>query len=172
MSGLIKVLAEKEVAKENAIGRSHGGLTLKIHAVADSGERPFSLGISARNVHDVTVAAKAVGQGRAKSLITDKAYDSNTFRERLRAQKTKPVISSPKYRGRTGKLTSVSIKRDFKSNLFSPDEAMAKSRVQPRKMSPHVPQHALRGSYHRTGPLKTLPKPDRLRVGRQPSTAR
>ena len=83
---------------DHAIGRSRGGLTTKIHALADGSGRPLVVMLTGGNVHDTTMfgplldALKVArpGPGRPRTrpdhLIADKGYSSRANRRLLRAR--------------------------------------------------------------------------------------
>lgn len=88
----------KRGAKDQALGRSRGGLTTKIHMLADALGRPLRLIITAGQVGDVT-QAKALLEGQSGSaLLADKAYDSNALRGIISAIKAEAVIPSNRTR--------------------------------------------------------------------------
>jgi IS5 family transposase len=59
------------------IGRSRGGLTTKLHALADSLGRPLHVHLTAGNIHEVSEAPTPIAAAQRKSFIADKGYDSN-----------------------------------------------------------------------------------------------
>jgi transposase len=78
-----------------AIGRSRGGRTSKIHALADHRGRPIAFALTPGNVADITMAQALVAAVEApKRLIADKAYDAEHFRNWLAQQRIKAVIPS------------------------------------------------------------------------------
>jgi transposase len=78
-----------------AIGRSRGGRTSKIHALADHRGRPIAFALTPGNVADITVAQAVVAAVEApKRLIADKAYDAEHFRNWLAQRWIKAVIPS------------------------------------------------------------------------------
>ena len=66
---------------DQAIGRSRGGLTTKVHAAVDEKGRPIKLLLSKGNLNDITMAPQLVdGLTLAKCFIlADKGYDSAEF---------------------------------------------------------------------------------------------
>ena len=80
-------------AQAQAIGRSRGGRTTKIHAVVDGQGRPLAFTLSAGHRHDGPIAP-GLGQAlpAAKLCTADAAYDSDAFRQLLIARGTLPVI--------------------------------------------------------------------------------
>lgn len=93
-----------------AMGRSRGGLTTKIHALVDGKGRPVHLLLSGGNVGDPTAAPELIKTLKAsgcKTLIADKGYDSDALRAMLLkwgifpcfALNRKRVESRPFHRG-------------------------------------------------------------------------
>ena len=83
----------KRGAQAQAIGRSRGGRTTKIHAIVDSRGRPIALEVTPGQLGDVRVALaliSAVPPGRR--LAGDAAYDSDGLRRLLIERGTLPVI--------------------------------------------------------------------------------
>jgi transposase len=78
-----------------AIGRSRGGRTTKIHALTDAAGRPLVLLLSPGNTNDIALAPSLIAAaGPIKRLIADKAYDANSLRQLLADQGAKAVIPS------------------------------------------------------------------------------
>ena len=72
---------KKGADNDQAIGRSRGGLTTKVHAAADEKGRPIKLLLSRGNLNDITLAPRLVdGLTLAKCFVlADKGYDSSDF---------------------------------------------------------------------------------------------
>ena len=80
---------------EEAIGRSRGGRTSKIHALADDRGRPVAFALTPGNVADVIMAAPLLGAvAKPKRLLADKAYDADSLRRWLKQRKIKAAIPS------------------------------------------------------------------------------
>jgi transposase len=83
----------KRGEQEQAIGRSRGGRTTKIHAVVDAEGRIIAFDLTAGNRHDIRPAAALMAPlPPAKSLLGDAAYDSDALRQFLSDRGTTPVI--------------------------------------------------------------------------------
>src|ERR687895_1563654 len=82
---------EKRGSNE-AIGRSRGGLTTKIHAIVDALGNPLAVSLTGRDVHDVTQAQVLTQKIEPAALLADKGYDSDGFIERFEVRRIKPVI--------------------------------------------------------------------------------
>ena len=85
-----------------AIGRSRGGWTTKIHALTDVIGRPYALMLTAGNVSDVKAAPALLERaGRMRYLLADKGYDADRLRRSLRDAGAVPVIPGRRNRKRT-----------------------------------------------------------------------
>ncbi len=66
------------------MGRSRGGLTTKIHALADGNGLPIALKLTEGQAHDGRSAADMLdGLGPGQILLADRGYDSDALRARL-----------------------------------------------------------------------------------------
>jgi len=89
---------------DHAIGRSRGGLTCKVHLVADGRGRPLSLVLTPGNVNDTTMMAATIerirvpraGAGRPRTrperVLADKGYPSKANRAYLSGRGIKTTI--------------------------------------------------------------------------------
>lgn len=75
-----------------ALGRSRGGLTTKIHVVVDAVGRLIQGRVSAGQVHDITQAGALLDGVPAKCVVADKAYDAMALRQQIAAIPAKVVI--------------------------------------------------------------------------------
>lgn len=83
----------KRGAHANAIGRSRGGRTTKLHALVDGLGRLVAFAITPGQRGDAPVAAELVHLLPASTtLAADRAYDSDPLRRLLIARGTTPVI--------------------------------------------------------------------------------
>jgi transposase len=72
-------------ARGRAIGRTKGGLTTKLHAIADAKGRPLKFFTTAGEVSDGTGAAAMLGHiPKAEWLLADRGYDADLYREALK----------------------------------------------------------------------------------------
>ena len=90
-----------------AIGRSRGGLTSKIHLAADRRCRPISRVTSAGQRHDslglrpvlaaIRIHRRGLGRPRTRPgrVLGDKAYSSRGIRAHLRRRRITPTIPQP-----------------------------------------------------------------------------
>lgn len=65
------------------IGRSHGGLTTKIHLLCNEYGLPVDFLITGGEIHDVKPAPALVARNKMSGLIADKAYGSKKLRDLL-----------------------------------------------------------------------------------------
>ena len=87
--------AQRWRAKKNgsqAIGRSRGGLTTKIHALVDALGNPVELMLTPGQDHDLACAEPLIENADPDALIADKAYDADPFVDILTQREITPVI--------------------------------------------------------------------------------
>ena len=76
----------------NALGRSVGGLTTKIHTLTDALGNPVRFIITAGNVHDILPSQQLLQGITNAYILADKAYFSEENIRFLKKNKNKPVI--------------------------------------------------------------------------------
>ena len=80
-------------ANVQAIGKSRGGNSTKIHLAVDSGGLPVYFELSGGQVHDVVHGNSLVSNAPdSEVVVADKGYDSEKLREYIRQRNAKPVI--------------------------------------------------------------------------------
>ena len=62
---------------EQALGRSRGGMTTKIHAITDGLGRCIDFKLTEGQVHDSTQAVELLKGKSPENILADKAYDSD-----------------------------------------------------------------------------------------------
>jgi transposase len=72
-----------KVAGFQEIGSSRGGSNTKVHALVDNQGRPIRLSLTAGQRHDLTAAPDLVEGCTERTILADKAYDSDEFRRTL-----------------------------------------------------------------------------------------
>lgn len=83
----------KRGAQEQAIGRSRGGRTTKIHAVADASCHLIGFDLTSGQTGDIRPAPGLIDKlPQAAQVLADTAYDNDKFRELLIARGSAPVI--------------------------------------------------------------------------------
>ncbi|PNG25610.1 IS5/IS1182 family transposase [Methylocella silvestris] len=79
--------------KSQAIGRSRGGRTTKIHALTDANCRPIAFILTGGNVADCTAGAQLLARLSACEILHgDKGYDSNAIRRQVEKGGAMPNI--------------------------------------------------------------------------------
>ena len=78
------------------MGRSRGGLTTKIHLLADTLGRPLRIIVTAGQVGDITQASALLEGQSGDAVLADKAHDSNAFRAGIGAKAVIPSNRSRK----------------------------------------------------------------------------
>ena len=85
---------KKGTQSAEALGRSRGGFTTKIHARCDARGRPLGFTLTPGQAHDTQgflILLRLVGD-RIKAMLADKGYDADAIREALIAEGIEPVI--------------------------------------------------------------------------------
>ena len=81
-------------AEKQAIGRSRGGLTTKLHVAVDAHGNPLRIILTPGQEHDSKQAEALVFDLSTEAVIADKAYDTNAFRHELENREIAAVIPS------------------------------------------------------------------------------
>jgi transposase len=77
---------------EQALGRSRGGFSTKIHVSVDALGNPLRFRLTGGQRHDITQAEALVADLEFERLIADRAYDDADFIEIILAAQTEVVI--------------------------------------------------------------------------------
>jgi transposase len=85
-------------AEAQAIGRSRGGRSTKVHLIVDALGLPIAFEITVGERHDNQPAPVLIDRVQPRQLLADKAYDSQTIRAQLAALGCVAVIPSTKRR--------------------------------------------------------------------------
>lgn len=82
---------------DEAIGKSKGGNTTKIHLATDSFGLPIGFGVTGGNVNDCKAAPELIEKlPVSEYLIADRGYDSGALRAQIRARGSVPVVPERK----------------------------------------------------------------------------
>ena len=84
--------AEGSTAKDEALGRSRGGFSTKIHVACDGLGMPVKIILTPGQDHDVTQGPALIANSDAEKKIADKAYDSDPFIEEIESTGAEAVI--------------------------------------------------------------------------------
>ena len=121
----------KKDGEDQAIGRSRGGLTTKIHAVVDALGNPVALSLTPGQAADIT---QARGPARMRlepnALLADKGYDSDALV--ADAQRTRALRrSSPRRRtAKAPRKTDFALycERNLVERFFNKTQALSRHR--------------------------------------------
>jgi transposase len=81
-----------------AVGRSRGGLTSKVHLLTDALGYPVRFVITGGECNDVTQAPALLPPGTGAQVLCDRGYDADWWRDRLLAAGHQPVIPGRRHR--------------------------------------------------------------------------
>jgi transposase len=74
---LSDLIARAEAGVDQAIGRSRGGLSTKIHTLVDALGNPVGFHLTGGEAHDLVGADQLLPDMRANMLLADKAFDAD-----------------------------------------------------------------------------------------------
>lgn len=77
---------------DQALGRSRGGFSSKLHAACDALGNPFCFDLTAGQAGDAPRALGLIDGIETEAVLADRAYDSNAILEAVRARKAEAVI--------------------------------------------------------------------------------
>jgi transposase len=106
---------QKKQQNEEAIGKSRGGLSTKIHAAVDAFGNPVRLLLTAGQTSEYTQAEALIEGFEAGYVLADKGYDSDQFVSAIEKNHAIPVIPSKKNR---------KVPRDFDKALYKERNAV------------------------------------------------
>ena len=89
---------QKKEQNNEAMGKSCGGLSSKIHAAVDALGNPVRLLLTAGQTSEYTQAEALIDGLNAEYVLADKGYDSDRFVKTITDQKAIPVIPSKRNR--------------------------------------------------------------------------
>ncbi|NRD68174.1 IS5 family transposase [Corallococcus exiguus] len=90
----------KRGVQHNALGRSRGGFSTKVHALVDSRGRPRHIELTPGQRHEMTKADDLIMHAVGAACIADSGYDADWFRALLKFFGMKAVIASKPERPR------------------------------------------------------------------------
>ena len=82
----------KDSQEKEALGRSRGGFSTKIHALCDALGLPLKFILTPGQDHDITQAKSLTCDISNAHLLADTGYDSDDFRNYLKNKNCSPVI--------------------------------------------------------------------------------
>lgn len=84
--------AKGSSAEAEALGRSRGGFSTKLHVACDGLGKPVKIILTPGQDHDVTQGPALIADSDAKKVIADKGYDSAVFIAEIEARDAEAVI--------------------------------------------------------------------------------
>ena len=84
--------ARKIANVDQAIGRSRGGLSTKIHMIVDALGNPLTFSLTGGQVHDINQAQPLTAEVHPGAILADKGYDADSYIANLEACQITPVI--------------------------------------------------------------------------------
>ena len=112
MCALINIApAPKKAGEDQAIGRSRGGLSTKIHALVDALGNPVGFFLTGGEAHDLVGADHLLPTMEADTLIADKAFDADARVLEPLAAAGKTAVIPPR--------TNRSSPRDYDRELYA-----------------------------------------------------
>ena len=104
-----------------ALGRSRGGFSTKIHVAIDGLGNPLRFRLSAGQRHDITCAGALVDGYNSEYVIADTSYDAMVFIESIAEKDAMPVIPPRANRSRFigTSMMRICIKRKIRWNALS-----------------------------------------------------
>lgn len=90
--------AKGSSAEAEALGRSRGGFSTKIHVACDGLGKPVKIILTPGQNHDVTQGPALIANSDAAKKIADKAYDSDPFIEAIESTGAEAVIPPRSHR--------------------------------------------------------------------------
>jgi transposase len=89
---LASIVPGREKNGEQAIGRSRGGLTTKIHVLVDALGNPVALMLTPGQAHDLACAESLIETADPDAWIGDMAFDADWLIDTLTQRGITPVI--------------------------------------------------------------------------------
>lgn len=85
---------KKNSQKKEALGRSCGGLTTKIHLVVSLNSKKINITLTPGQISDISQAPQLIDNLKNAYIIGDKGYDSKEFVKQIEKQSSKAIIPS------------------------------------------------------------------------------
>lgn len=95
---------ERNQNEREALGRSKGGFTTKIHAIVDALGQAIRFILTSGNRNDITQAPHLIEGLENTQIIADKAYDADSLIDQIESQQCIPVIPPRTHRNNPRKF--------------------------------------------------------------------
>lgn len=102
----------------NAIGRSRGGFSTKLHAVVTLEGQPIELRITPGQQHEATIAEELLDFVHGDNCLADGGYDADRILEAARDRSLKPIIPASKCRNRSRRLNRELYRLRYRVEVF------------------------------------------------------
>ena len=89
---VLRVPRIKGGQQSQALGRSRGGFSTKVHVSVDALGNPLRFTLTGGQAHDITQADELIDGIESDYVIADRGYDSQRLRERIVEMGATPVI--------------------------------------------------------------------------------
>ena len=136
-------------SEDAALGRSRGGLSTKIHLLADEQGLPLGFRITAGQAGEYAPAAELLDGKRAEAVLADRGYDADslvTQSERLGAKAVIRPNAIAKYSGpTTGNSTNSATASNAASTNSNTSAASPHATAKPSRPSAHAPPSPVHG---------------------------
>jgi transposase len=117
-SGTSRCRGRKRGVRSNALGRSRGGFSSKIHALVDTHTRPIHIELSPGQQHESTVAEALIEHLQGGACLADTGYDSNEIIELIERHGIEPVICPNPTRKRPRRYNRRLYKKRYLVEIF------------------------------------------------------
>jgi transposase len=88
----------ESTAEAEALGRSRGGFSTKVHAITDALGNPLDFVLTAGQAADITQAEALLPDAPIEAVVADKGYDADAFVAQVTGRGAKAVIPPRKNR--------------------------------------------------------------------------
>jgi transposase len=108
----------KRGLQHNALGRSRGGVSTKLHAIVDAQARPLHVVLTQGQRHEAVGAPDLVEHARGKYFLGDTGYDSASIRQAVKRRGMLAVIHSHPQRKTRYRLNKKLYRSRYKVECF------------------------------------------------------
>ena len=92
------VIKKNGSQSEQALGRSKGGFSTKLHIIVDALGNPLRFILTGGQRHDITQAEALIDSSQYEHVVADKAYDANSLLKTIADSGAEAVIPPRKNR--------------------------------------------------------------------------
>ena len=99
---------------KQALGRSRGGFTTKIHGLCDALGNPLDFILTGGEIAECSQAFSLLNNKEYEAVLADKGYDSNSIIDHIKSRKARAVIPAKKNRIQVRKYDKNMYKERYK----------------------------------------------------------